>query len=148
MKSFNQNGLVFFTNSNSSKGKEIESNTNVAACFYWKSIEKQIRIRGKIKKISDKESDRYFATRDRGSKIGAWASLQSKPLKNRKELEIRYNDISKKYKKIEIPRPPHWGGYKINAKEIEFWDNKPYRLHERVLFKLTKNKWKKSFLYP
>lgn len=148
MKSFNQNGLVFFTNSNSSKGKEIESNTNVAACFYWKSIEKQIRIRGKIKKISDKESDRYFATRDRGSKIGAWASLQSKPLKNRKELEIRYNDISKKYKKIEIPRPPHWGGYKINAKEIEFWDNKPYRLHERVLFKLIKNKWKKSFLYP
>ena len=148
MKSFNKNGLVFFTNSNSSKGKEIESNNNVAACFYWKSIEKQVRIRGKIKKISDKESDRYFASRDRGSKIGAWASLQSKPLKNRNELEIRYNSISKKYNKIEIPRPPHWGGYKITPKEIEFWDNKPYRLHERVLFKLTKNKWKKSFLYP
>ena len=148
MKSFNKNGLVFFTNSNSTKGKEIESNTNVAACFYWKSIEKQVRIRGKIKKISDKESDRYFASRDRGSKIGAWASLQSKPLKNRNELEIRYNSISKKYNKIEIPRPPHWGGYKITPKEIEFWENKPYRLHERVLFKLIKDKWKKSFLYP
>ena len=148
MKSFNEDGLTFFTNSSSSKGKEIESNTNIAACFYWKSIEKQVRIRGKVRKISGIESDAYFSSRDRKSKIGAWASLQSKVLKNRKELEKRFNLISKKYKNMDIPRPPHWGGLIIKPAEIEFWHNKPYRLHERVLFKFKKGKWVKSFLYP
>ena len=148
MKSFNEDGLTFFTNSSSSKGKEIESNTNIAACFYWKSIEKQVRIRGKVRKISGIESDAYFSSRDRKSKIGAWASLQSKPLKNRKELEKRFNLISKEYRNIDIPRPPHWGGFIIKPIEIEFWHNKPYRLHERVLFKIKKRKWIKSFLYP
>ena len=136
------------TNSNSSKGKEIESNTNIAACFYWKSIEKQVRIRGKVRKISAKDSDEYFSSRDRNSRIGAWASLQSKALKNRSELEKRFNSISKKYKNKEIPRPSHWGGFLIKPVEIEFWHNKPYRLHERALFKLKKGKWVKSFLYP
>jgi len=148
MKSFNEDGLTFFTNSMSSTGKEIESNTNIAACFYWKSIEKQVRIRGKVRKISEIESDAYFSSRDRKSKIAAWASLQSKVLKNRKELEKRFNLISKKYKNMDIPRPPHWGGFIIKPAEIEFWHNKPYRLHERVLFKLKKGKWVKSFLYP
>ena len=148
MKSFNEDGLTFFTNSNSSKGMEIESNANIAACFYWKSIERQVRIRGKVRKISGKDSDNYFSSRDRKSKIGAWASLQSKPLKNRKELEKRFNLISKKYKNIDIPRPPHWGGFIIKPIEIEFWHNKLYRLHERVLFKIKKRKWIKSFLYP
>ena len=106
MKSFNEDGLTFFTNSSSSKGKEIESNTNIAACFYWKSIEKQVRIRGKVRKISGIESDAYFSSRDRKSKIGAWASLQSKVLKNRKELEKRFNLISKKYKNIDILHAP------------------------------------------
>jgi len=148
MKSFNEDGLTFFTNSNSSKGMEIESNANIAACFYWKSIERQVRIRGKVRKISGKDSDNYFSSRDRKSKIGAWASLQSKPLKNRKELEKRFNLISKEYKNIDIPRPPHWGGFIIKPIEIEFWHNKLYRLHERVLFKIKKRKWIKSFLYP
>ena len=148
MKSFNEDGLTFFTNSSSSKGKEIESNTNIAACFYWKSIEKQVRIRGKVRKISEIESDAYFSSRDRKSQIGAWASLQSQPLKNRKELEKRFNLISKKYKNMDIPRPAHWGGFIIKPVEIEFWHNKAYRLHERVLFKLNKGKWVKSFLYP
>lgn len=148
MKSFNEDGLTFFTNSNSSKGKEIESNTNIAACFYWKSIEKQVRIRGKVRKISAKDSDEYFFSRDRNSRIGAWASLQSKALKNRSELEKRFNSISKKYKNKEIPRPSHWGGFLIKPVEIEFWHNKPYRLHERALFILKKGKWVKSFLYP
>ena len=148
MKSFNEDGLTFFTNSNSSKGKEIESNTNIAACFYWKSIEKQVRIRGKVRKISAKDSDEYFSSRDRNSRIGAWASLQSKALKNRSELEKRFNSISKKYKNKEIPRPSHWGGFLIKPVEIEFWHNKPYRLHERALFILKKGKWVKSFLYP
>ena len=148
MKSFNEDGLTFFTNSSSSKGKEIESNINIAACFYWKSIDKQVRIRGKVRKISGIESDAYFSSRDIKSKIGAWASLQSKVLKNRKELEKRFNLISKKYKNMDIPRPPHWGGFIIKPVEIEFWYNKPYRLHDRVLFKLKKGKWIKSFLYP
>ena len=148
MKSFNEDGLTFFTNSNSSKGMEIESNVNIAACFYWKSIERQVRIRGKVRKISGIESDAYFSSRDRKSQIGAWASLQSQPLKNRKELEKRFNLISKKYKNMDIPRPAHWGGFIIKPVEIEFWHNKAYRLHERVLFKLNKGKWVKSFLYP
>tara|TARA_B100000886_G_scaffold310559_1_gene245389 strand:- start:1376 stop:1978 length:603 start_codon:yes stop_codon:yes gene_type:complete len=148
MKSFNEDGLTFYTNSNSSKGMEIESNANIAACFYWKSIERQVRVRGKVRKISGKDSDIYFSSRDRKSKIGAWASLQSKQLKNRKELEKRFNLISKKYKNIDIPRPPHWGGFIIKPIEIEFWHNKPHRLHERVLFKIKKRKWVKSFLYP
>jgi len=148
MKSFNEDGLTFFTNSSSSKGMEIKSNVNIAACFYWKSIEKQVRIRGKVRKISGIESDAYFSSRDRKSQIGAWASLQSQPLKNRKELEKRFNLISKKYKNMDIPRPAHWGGFTIKPVEIEFWHNKPYRLHERVLFKLNKGKWVKSFLYP
>ena len=148
MKSFNEDGLTFFTNSSSSKGMEIKSNVNIAACFYWKSIEKQVRIRGKVRKISGIESDAYFSSRDRKSQIGAWASLQSQPLKNRKELEKRFNLISKKYKNMDIPRPAHWGGFIIKPVEIEFWHNKPYRLHERVLFKLNKGKWVKSFLYP
>ena len=148
MKSFNKDGLTFFTNSSSSKGMEIKSNRNIAACFYWKSIEKQVRIRGKVRKISGIESDAYFSSRDRKSQIGAWASLQSQPLKNRKELEKRFNLISKKYKNMDIPRPAHWGGFIIKPVEIEFWHNKAYRLHERVLFKLNKGKWVKSFLYP
>ena len=148
MKSFNEDGLTFFTNSSSSKGMEIKSNVNIAACFYWKSIEKQVRIRGKVRKISGIESDAYFSSRDRKSQIGAWASLQSQPLKNRQELEKRFNFISKKYKNMDIPRPAHWGGFIIKPVEIEFWHNKPYRLHERVLFKLNKGKWVKSFLYP
>jgi len=148
MKSFNEDGLTFFTNSSSSKGMEIKSNRNIAACFYWKSIEKQVRIRGKVRKISGIESDAYFSSRDRKSQIGAWASLQSQPLKNRKELEKRFNLISKKYKNMDIPRPAHWGGFIIKPVEIEFWHNKAYRLHERVLFKLNKGKWVKSFLYP
>ena len=148
MKSFNKDGLIFFSNSKSKKGREIESNSKVAVCFHWKSLEKQVRLRGKIKKISNQESDNYFSSRDRKSKIGAWASLQSKVLKNRKELEKRFNLISKKYKNMDIPRPPHWGGFIIKPAEIEFWNNKPYRLHERVLFKFKKGKWVKSFLYP
>ena len=148
MKKFDKDGLVFFSNSRSKKGREIESNSKVAACFHWKSLEKQVRLRGKIKRITDIESDHYFSSRDRNSQIGAWASLQSKKLSKRSELEKRYNEISVKYKNKEIPRPSHWCGYIIKASSIEFWDNRAYRLHERLLFKKKKGKWISCNLFP
>jgi pyridoxamine 5'-phosphate oxidase len=148
MKKFNQDGLIFFSNSTSAKGREIESNSKIAACFYWKSLGRQVRLRGGVKKIPKAESDRYFSTRDRKSQIGAWASLQSKKLQKREDLEKRYNEISLNYKNKEIPRPPHWGGYIIKPKSIEFWDNRPYRLHERLVFELKKGKWISFNLFP
>ena len=148
MKKFDKDGLVFFSNSRSKKGREIESNSKVAACFHWKSLEKQVRLRGKIKRITDIESDHYFSSRDRNSQIGAWASLQSKKLSKRSELEKRYNEISLKYKNKEIPRPSHWCGYIIKASSIEFWDNRAYRLHERLLFEEKKGKWISCNLFP
>ena len=148
MKKFDKDGLVFFSNSKSKKGIEIESNSRAAVCFHWKSLEKQVRLRGKIKKISKKDSDSYFSSRDRSSQIGAWASIQSKKLIKRENLEKRYNEISLKYKNIDIPRPPHWGGYVIKPNEIEFWDNRPYRLHERLLFQKKKDKWVSINLFP
>ena len=148
MKKFDKDGLVFFSNSRSKKGREIESNSKVAACFHWKSLEKQVRLRGKIKRITDIESDHYFSSRDRNSQIGAWASLQSKKLSKRSELEKRYNEVSVKYKNKEIPRPSHWCGYIIKASSIEFWDNRAYRLHERLLFEEKKGKWISYNLFP
>ena len=148
MKSFNKDGLIFFSNSKSKKGREIESNSKVAVCFHWKSLEKQVRLRGKIKKISNQESDNYFSSRDRNSKIGAWASAQSRKLIKRGDLEKSYNEVSLKFKDKEIPRPPHWGGYIIKPNSIEFWDNRPFRLHERLLFEQKKGKWSSVNLFP
>ena len=148
MKRFDKNGLVFFSNSKSKKGREIESNSRVAVCFHWKTLEKQVRLRGKIKKISKKDSDDYFLSRDRSSQIGAWASTQSKKLSKREDLEKRYNELSSEYKNKDIPRPPHWGGYVIIPNTIEFWDNRPYRLHERLLFEKKKDEWIPVNLFP
>ena len=148
MKKFDKDGLVFFSNSKSKKGIEIESNSRAAVCFHWKSLEKQVRLRGKIKKISKKDSDSYFSSRDRSSQIGAWASIQSKKLIKRENLEKRYNEISLKYKNKDIPRPPHWGGYVIKPNEIEFWLDGDNRIHERLKYKYFQNKWEKFLLSP
>ena len=149
LKSYNDLGFVFYTNSNSKKGKAISNNTNVALNFYWKSLKKQIRIEGNVSIISESESDEYYNSRPLGSRIGAWASLQSEELKNRNTLIKRVEDYEKKFQNSTIQRPSHWNGYIVKPDLIEFWQEMPFRLHDRVEFKKKDNKnWIARKLYP
>ena len=148
LKSFDKDGFVFYTNIKSKKGNSIIINSKVALNFYWKSLNKQIRIEGIAKLVSDKEADDYFNTRPEGSKIAAWASEQSDELNNRKELEDKVKDFSNKYKDKIIPRPIHWTGFRVEPLLIEFWQDMPFRLHDRVEYKKNKNSWLIKRLYP
>ena len=148
LKSFDETGFVFYSNENSKKGRSILFNSNVAINFHWKSLRKQVRIEGRAEKISDDEADKYFNTRPEESKIGAWASSQSKQLQSRKELEDKILDYKNIYKKKPIPRPPYWVGYKINPLLFEFWKEMSFRLHDRVQYKKINNAWEKNRLYP
>tara|TARA_B100000965_G_scaffold383557_1_gene382911 strand:+ start:233 stop:838 length:606 start_codon:yes stop_codon:yes gene_type:complete len=148
LKSFDETGFVFYSNENSKKGRSILFNSNVAINFHWKSLRKQVRIEGRAEKISDDEADKYFNTRPEESKIGAWASSQSKQLQSRKELEDKILDYKNIYQKKPIPRPPYWVGYKINPLLFEFWQEMSFRLHDRVQYKKTNNAWEKNRLYP
>ena len=148
MKLFDKQGFVFNTNMKSNKSKDIEHNSLVSLNFYWKSLNKQVRIEGKAIKLNKEEADRLFSSRPLGSKIGAWASKQSEKLKDRKELEIRVKKFQKKFKNIEILRPPYWSGYKVTPHLFEFWQNMPFRLHDRLVFKKINNCWKSKKLYP
>ena len=148
LKSFDETGFVFYSNENSKKGRSILFNSNVAINFHWKSLRKQVRIEGRAEKISDDEADKYFNTRPEESKIGAWASSQSKQLQSRKELEDKILHYKNIYKKKPIPRPPYWVGYKINPLLFEFWKEMSFRLHDRVQYKKINNAWEKNRLYP
>ena len=148
MKEIRKDGIVFFTNSESHKGKDIIRNKNVSLCFYWKSMGKQVLIGGQIRKLSNKESDDYFFSRDRFSQISAWASMQSRSLQGREILEKRFNDYLKKFKGKKVPRPNYWNGYCVYPKNFEFWLERPNRLHERVEYKLKSGKWTTKILYP
>ena len=148
MKEIKKKGIVFYTNSQSYKGKQIDKNKNASLCFYWKSLGKQIIIQGKVNKINEIESDKYFHSRDKKSKIGAWASDQSKVLKSRLILEKKYNDFFNKFSGKEVPRPNYWNGYCVEPRTFEFWLERQNRLHERVEYNLNKNKWSRRFLYP
>lgn len=143
-------GFVFYTNTSSTKGWELLSNPKAAMLFHWKSLRRQVRIRGTVGLVSNKEADGYFSTRPRGSRIGAWASDQSKPLTSRKELEDYVASLEKHYAEGEIPRPPHWSGFRLLPLEIEFWHDRPYRLHDRVVFSRSgvDGVWEKTRLYP
>lgn len=144
-----ENGFVFFTNYNSRKGKELSSNPNAALNFYWSSPERQINIRGKVVKVSEKISDEYFASRPRESQIGAWASEQSKKIESRKILERNAEFYRKKFEGKEIPRPAYWGGFSLKPDFIEFWQGRIGRLHDRFLYSKQKNgKWKIERLSP
>tara|TARA_B100001105_G_scaffold160813_1_gene129394 strand:- start:102 stop:707 length:606 start_codon:yes stop_codon:yes gene_type:complete len=148
LKSFDEKGFVFYTNSKSKKGNSIISNPHVALNFYWKSLFRQIRIEGMAKQVSENEADTYFNSRPKESKIGAWASKQSSNLKNRKELENKFAEYSQKYKNKIIPRPTYWTGFRVEPSLIEFWQDMPFRLHDRVEYKKSGKNWLTKRLYP
>tara|TARA_Y100000739_G_scaffold18727_1_gene14843 strand:+ start:185 stop:823 length:639 start_codon:yes stop_codon:yes gene_type:complete len=148
LKDIYKNGFVFYSNYNSRKGKDINNNNNVSAVFLWKKIERQIIIKGYISKISVKDSEKYFNSRPRKSRIAAWASKQSSKLKNSKDLIDSFNFYDKKFKEDKIPLPDFWGGYLIEPYSIEFWQGRSSRMHDRIIYKKIKKKWDISKLYP
>ncbi len=149
LKGFDEQGFTFFTNYESNKGKEIEENTYISLTFFWGDLERQVRIEGIIEKVSSQESDEYYQTRPRGSQIGAWVSNQSRVIDGRKPLEDSLLAFEKRFENTEyIPRPAHWGGYRVIPNSIEFWQGRPNRLHDRILYSKVNNDWKIERLSP
>lgn len=149
LKSVSEAGFVFFTNYNSQKGKELEENPRACLVFFWKELERQIRITGMVQKVSVEESDEYFNSRPEGSRIGAWASPQSSVIESREIIEINIANYARQFAKGEIARPPHWGGYIVIPSVIEFWQGRPNRLHDRIQYsKITDGSWKIERLAP
>jgi pyridoxamine 5'-phosphate oxidase len=138
LKSFDDRGFVFYTNYHSRKGRELDQNSLVSLLFYWPAVARQVRIEGTVEKVSPEESDRYFGSRPLGSRIGAWASEQSQPVENRELLEQRFAEYSEKFGD-NVPRPPHWGGYRVKPVTIEFWQGRDNRLHDRMRYSLQDN---------
>jgi pyridoxamine 5'-phosphate oxidase len=148
LKGVDARGFVFYTNTESQKGRELEGQPKAAAVFHWKSLRRQVRLRGPVEKVTDAEADAYFATRPRGSRIGAWASAQSRPLESRFALETAVATVTARYGLGEVPRPPHWTGFRIVPVSIEFWHDRPFRLHDRIQFRRDGEGWQKARLYP
>jgi pyridoxamine 5'-phosphate oxidase len=150
LKGFDEQGFVFFTNTESQKGQELDSSAKAALVFHWKSLNRQVRVRGTVARVSDDESDEYFATRPRLSQIGAWASRQSAPLESRLAFEKAVALYTAKHAIGTVPRPPYWAGYRITPTVIEFWHDRPFRLHDRIVFQREHAgaAWSKTRLYP
>ena len=150
LKGADARGFVFYTNSESAKGQELANNPKAALLLYWKSLGRQIRIRGPIEPVKGAEADAYFATRHRESRIGAWASSQSRPLESRAALEEEVARYTKEFEGADVPRPPHWHGYRVRPVEIEFWQHGTYRLHDRIVFRRAtpEGPWTKTRLNP
>lgn len=148
LKGADDRGFVFYTNTESHKGLELDANPYAALVFHWKSLRRQIRIEGAVERVADAEADAYFASRARGSQIGAWASSQSRPLGGRFDLEKRVAQYAAKFGVGEVPRPPHWTGYRVTPDLLEFWRDKPFRLHERLVFRRDGNRWETDRLFP
>ncbi len=149
LKDFDERGFVFFTNYNSQKGQQIAKNPQAALVFWWAELERQVRITGRVEKVSEQESDEYFQSRPFNSRLGAWASHQSEVIGSREELEQRFQQLQAKYKNQEVPRPPYWGGFRVIPSEIEFWQGRPSRLHDRLLYiRLQDGSWKIQRLSP
>jgi pyridoxamine 5'-phosphate oxidase len=141
-------GFVFHTNYSSRKGRDLESNPQCALCYHWPALEQQTRVEGRVERLESAESDAYFATRPRGSQIGAWASEQSSALPARESLDDRYREIEARFADRLVPRPPFWGGYRVIPDRIEFWYGRPDRLHDRIVYTRTAGGWESARLYP
>ena len=141
-------GFVFYTNRESRKGTDLAANPQAALLFHWKGLRRQVRVEGAVVQASDAESDVYFASRPRDSQLGAWASLQSRPLAARERFEERFAEVQARFAGGDVPRPPHWGGYRVVPDTIEFWQDRAYRLHERRLFTRTADGWTEGLRFP
>lgn len=148
LKGITDGNFIFYTNTESRKGKDLTINPQVALCFYWKSLRRQVRIEGTTEPVTAAEADAYFATRPVGSQIGAWASQQSRPLQDRGQLEEALAAYSLKFGDDDVPRPPHWSGYRVIPQEIEFWQEQPFRLHDRIVYTRHDDSWAIERLYP
>lgn len=148
LKDFDETGFVFYTNTRSNKGLQLAECPQAALCIVWKSIFRQVLVEGRVETVTDAEADAYFASRPRGSQIGAWASLQSSVLDSRATLEQRVAEFEQKFAGEDVPRPPHWSGYRLIPDMIEFWYGKENRLHDRFRFTLENGEWVRQRLYP
>ena len=148
LKQVDAEGFVFFTNTRSAKGRQLAGTPRAALAFHWKSLRRQVRVRGDILSVTAEEADAYFATRARSAQIGAWASEQSAPLPERLALERRIAETALRFPLGAVPRPPHWSGYRLQPRSIEFWRDRPFRLHERLVFHRAADGWTTERLYP
>lgn len=148
LKDVDERGFVFYTNLQSRKAHQLNENRRAAACFWWEQLKRQVRIEGRVEMVSNREADEYFASRPRGSQIGAWASHQSSELSSREELLAAVASLTAKFSDQPVPRPPHWSGYRLIPERIEFWREQPDRLHEREVYTRDDNGWKITLLAP
>jgi pyridoxamine 5'-phosphate oxidase len=148
LKGYDERGFVFYTNFEGRKARELEANPRCALLFYWGELERQVRVEGTVSRISEQESDEYFTSRPRGSRLGAWASQQSRPVEDRSVLEERVLALEAEYEEREIPRPPFWGGYRVEPETIEFWQGRESRLHDRLVYRREDGAWRIERLQP
>ncbi|MFN5421807.1 MAG: pyridoxamine 5'-phosphate oxidase [bacterium] len=148
LKGFDENGFVFFTNYDSEKGKQLLEHPFASLVFFWKELERQVRIEGNCEKVTDKESDEYFDSRPQGSQLGAWASPQSRIIEGRQVLEENIKQLELRFSNGKIPRPPHWGGYRVIPDKVEFWQGRSSRLHDRIVYQKSLDGWGISRIAP
>jgi pyridoxamine 5'-phosphate oxidase len=148
LKGYDGRGFVFYTNYEGRKARDLEANPSCALLFYWGELERQVRVEGRASRLPSRESDAYFASRPRGSRLGAWASEQSRPVRDRSVLEERIKALEAEYQDREIPRPPFWGGYRVEPEAIEFWQGRENRLHDRIAYRREEGVWRLERLQP